>query len=355
MKNYIYKIIVIISLILLSGIVFYLILKETRNQIPLDDKVLVKETVIYHPTEDNKPISILIFGDMMLDRFVRQKINENGAEYPFELIKDFIWNNDIVVANSEGSFTSFDSVTVGKKDAPLNFTFDPNILPTLKNLGFTLLGLANNHTLNFGADGLNQSKTFMTLTGINYFGDAQNIDNNIYVKNINSEKIGFIAYNEFAYQGLENILSIIKEADKTLSYIIVYPHWGEEYNLGFTSLQQKTAHSFIDAGADVVIGMHPHVIEPIEIYNNKPIFYSIGNFIFDQSPNGPTGKGLALKIALGKDSITYNINPFFIKKAQASLMDDESHQEELNNLAKNTVASDNFKNDITTGFIKISR
>ena len=305
--------------------------------------------------EGNKPISILFFGDMMLDRFVRQKINENGAGYPFELIKYFITGNDIVVANSEGSFTSLDSVTVGKNDAPLNFTFDPEILPVLKNLGFTLLGQANNHTLNFGFEGFTESKKLMTMAGLDYFGDPQNIDNLIYVKNINSEKIGFIGYNEFSYQGLDNVLSLIKKAKETLSYIVVYPHWGEEYNLNFTSLQQKTAQSFIDAGADVVIGMHPHVIEPIEIYNDKPIFYSIGNFIFDQSEIGPTGKGLAIKIILEKNYTTYYINPFNIRQTQASLMDNDLKQKELDALSKSMLASEDFKKEISKGTIKITR
>ena len=291
----------------------------------------------------------------MLDRLARQKMEEKGLEFPFELIKEFILGNDIVVANSEGSFTSFKSVTVGKKDAPLNFTFNPEVLPVLKKLGFTLLGQANNHTLNFGTEGFTESKTLMTMSELDYFGDPQNTDDLIYIKNLGSEKIGFIAYNEFSYQGLDNVLSLIKKARENLSYIVVYPHWGEEYNLGFTSLQQRTARSFIDHGADVVIGMHPHVIEPIEIYNNKPIFYSIGNFIFDQSETGSTGKGLAIKLILEKNSATYFINPFSIKQTQASLMLNDKKQEELNDLEKNMIASESFKQEVSTGLIKILR
>ena len=221
---------------------------------------------------------ILVFGDMMLDRGIRQQINKNGAEYPFELIKGTLSNNDIVVANAEGPFTSFDSVTLGVKDGPLNFTFDPAILTTLKTLGFTLLGQANNHALNFGVDGFNQSTTSITLAGLNYFGDPSNINISPYIAEINGEKIGFVAYNEFSYQGKNTVISTIQELKKQVSYLIVYPHWGEEYNTSFTLSQQITAHDFIDAGADVVIGTHPHVIEPVEFYKNKPIFYSIGNF-----------------------------------------------------------------------------
>ena len=309
----------------------------------------------YIPHIHTKDTNILIFGDMMLDRHVRQKINEKGAEYPFALIKNILLDNDIVVANAEGPFTFFNSVTLGVEDAPLNFTFDPVLLPTLKNLGFTLLGQANNHTLNFGEDGLNQSTTSITIAGLNYFGDPSNENIAPYIKEVNGEKIGFVAYNEFSYQGKDKIISTIQEVKNQVSYLIVYPHWGEEYNPGFTLDQQKTAHEFIDAGADVVIGMHPHVIEPIEFYKNRPIFYSIGNFVFDQAKNGPMTEGLAIKILLNKNSATYEINPFSIKNAQVSLMDSENKQTVLNSLQKSTVNPDDFREDLTTGTITIFR
>ncbi len=315
----------------------------------------VNNEEIYVPYKHTKDTKILVFGDMMLDRHVQEKIKENGTLYPFELMREVFSNNDIVVANAEGSFTFFDSKTVGVKNGPLEFTFDPILLTTLKNLGFTLLGQANNHTLNFGTEGFAESTTSITIAGLNYFGDPSNKDIAPYVKEINGEKIGFIAYNEFSYQGYKNIISTIKEIRKVVSFLVVYPHWGVEYNPSFTKSQQKTAHEFVDAGADVVIGMHPHVIEPIEIYNEKPIFYSIGNFIFDQAKTGPTTEGLAIKILLNKKYVTYEINPIFIKNAQASLMDDENRQRTLTSLATSSLISNDSRGDIATGTIKIIR
>lgn len=334
--------------IFLSITLGIIVIEQTQTPIALADKYFI-------PHKHTKDTKILIFGDMMLDRHVRQKINENRAEYPFELIKDELSDNDIVVANAEGPFSFFNSVTVNKVDAPLNFTFDPILLTTLKEFGFTLLGQANNHTLNFGLDGFNQSKTSITIAGLNYFGDPSNKDIAPYIKEVNGEKIGFIAYNEFTNGGVDNIISKIQEIRNQVSYLIVYPHWGEEYNLSFTLSQQKVAHDFINAGADVVIGMHPHVIEPIEFYKNKPIFYSIGNFIFDQAEDGPTTEGLAIKILLNKNSITYEINPLFIKNTQALFMNIEDRQTILNSVAKNLVNPDDFRVDITTGIIKIFR
>lgn len=278
------------------------------------------------------PVTILAFGDMMLDRSVRAQINKNGAEYPFALIKDFLKGNDIVVANAEGPFTYNKSVTLGVKDGPLVFTFDPAILPTLKNLGFTLLGQANNHTLNFGMSGFQKSISTIEEAGMNWFGDPRNKEIKPYVAEIRGEKVAFIGYHEFAYQGKDDVLRAILDAEKMATFVVVYPHWGEEYRTNFTVAQQKLAHAFIDAGADVVLGAHPHVIEPIEIYKNKLIFYSLGNFIFDQAANAPTGRGLAVRISLEPDFATYSLFPFSIVKQQAALLPLEERQKELDRI-----------------------
>ncbi len=328
-----------------SFVLGFLVIKQTQTPVVYDEQ----DDISYKST------SVLVFGDMMLDRNVREKINKNGAEYPFELIKNMLSGNDIVVVNAEGSFTSFDSVTLGKNHAPLNFTFDPLLLNTLKKLGFTLIGQANNHTLNFGVIGFAESTSSITKIGLNYFGDPSNIDIKPYIANINGEKIGFVAYNEFSYQGKNKVILTIQEVKNKVSYLIVYPHWGEEYNQTFTQAQQKLAHEFVDAGADAVIGTHPHVIESIEIYKNKPIFYSIGNFIFDQAQTGPKTEGLAIKILLKKDSVIYEINPFFIKRAQVSLMDEANRQIILNTLSISAIAQNDFRESIASGTIKIFR
>ena len=294
------------------------------------------QTPVTTSTSTTTPVTILAFGDMMLDRGVREKINTFGPEYPFALIKDFLKGdgnaNDIVVTNAEGPFTDNPSVTLGIKNAPLQFTFDPAMLSTLKNLGFTLLDQANNHSLNFGLTDFDQSTTSITATGLNWFGDPRNEFVKPYITDIRGEKVAFIGYNEFAYHGLNNILQAIKNTKTNSTFVVVYSHWGIEYDSNATTSQEKAAHAFIDVGADVVIGSHPHVIQPIEVYKNKPIFYSLGNFIFDQPADAPTGRGLAIKISLTSNLVTYGLFPISIKNEQASLMTDEDRQKILDNL-----------------------
>ncbi len=298
--------------------------------------------------------TILAFGDMMLDRNVRKQINANGAEYPFEKIKRFLIGSDIVVANSEGSFTSNQSVTLDVKNGPLTFTFDPETLSTIKKIGFTLFSEANNHSFNFGQDGLDESEKYLESIGIDFFGDPLNKNLHSYITTINGQKIAFVGYHEFAYSGYENVIQEIKSLKEQKAFVIVYPHWGIEYNEGMSQGQITKAHDFIDAGADLILGAHPHVIEPIEIYKNKAIFYSLGNFIFDQSSVGPTGKGLAVGITLTDEKISYYLFPFNIYLQQASLMANKDRVKILSSLADSS-ESEFIKEGIKKGIINLKR
>ncbi|HCC06227.1 TPA: hypothetical protein DEP94_02635 [Candidatus Nomurabacteria bacterium] len=302
-----------------------------------------------------KPVTILAFGDMMLDRNVRLKIKANNTSYPFENIESFLSGHDIVVANLEGVFTNFPSVTAGVIDGPLQFTFDPKIIATLKQFNFTLFSVANNHSLNFGRNELDKSNKLLEKEGMSWFGDPSNKNLNSFTTTVRGEKITFIGYHEFAYQGFDLILNEIKLAKDNKSFVIVYPHWGEEYNKSMTKSQINMAHKFIDAGADVILGSHPHVIEPIEIYNGKAIFYSLGNFIFDQYSSGPTTEGLSVGVSITKDEVKYNIYPIDIKKAQASLMSKINSDLVLNNLSNKSVTDGKIKDGIKSGIFSLKK
>lgn len=313
---------------------------------------------VFYKSSQSKdlPLTVLSFGDMMLDRLVRRKINENNFMYPFEKITSFIQGSDVVVVNAEGPFTDFPSKTVSNPKGPLTFTFDPHILPTLKDLGFTILGNANNHTLNFGRQGLSQSEKYIQKNGLSYFGDPSNTNPKSYTETRKGKKITYIGYHQFANGGMQVIINDIREAKALGSFVVVYPHWGEEYKeMSMTKLQVKIAHDFIDAGADVIIGSHPHVIEPIEIYKNKVILYSLGNFIFDQANTGPTSKGLALGFSLEDTKITYYLFPFTIKHAQAEIMSNSDSSTMLDTLADASIAQDNIKSQIRKGVFVMPR
>ena len=324
----------------------------TKNTLEsVADKISVRHTAKKSvQSTATSSVTILAFGDMMLDRSVRKNINEKGNDYPFKKIKSFLAGNDIVVVNAEGSFASRTSKTLNIPDAPLLFTFNPHILPTLKDLGFTLFGQANNHALNFGRSALKESEKNIEAAGMFWFGDPRNDENYTFNTEIRGQKIAFVGYNQFTPGEMATVTEAIKRAKRTGAFTIVYSHWGNEYEGGIVEEQKLAAYSFIENGADVVIGHHPHVIEPIELYKDKVIFYSLGNFVFDQSFSMKTSEGLSVGITIGTSTVSYSLSPFSIVHTQVSLMGSSTRKNVLNRIASSSPVSTEIKNEIKSGY-----
>lgn len=344
----------------LSGAKKFNFLDNSNSAKILNDKTTPETTSYitgFYSQENNlknekTPITILAFGDLMLDRYIRKVTEEKGYKYPFKNIERFLGGNDITFANLEGSFTDFDPKPLNPNN--LTFTFDPAIVPTLQKTGFNLFNLANNHSLNFGKEGLNQSRQYLQKNLIDYFGDPLNIDSISMVKEIRGIKTGFIGYNEFGNANIDKIITEIKNLRQSVDFMIVYTHWGMEYQSNFSKSQQNKARQFIDAGADVILGSHPHVIQPIEIYKNKAIFYSLGNFLFDQTFSQKTQQGLGVGIDFSKLQINYYLFPIETKNLQISLIGSSSSII-LKELSDMSIVSENTKNQIIDGKITINQ
>jgi poly-gamma-glutamate synthesis protein (capsule biosynthesis protein) len=343
-------------MILLLGITFVTYTHFAYAPVVAHLEKQIEQTI---PSENKakNTVAVLAFGDMMLDRAVRRHMNESGLEYPFALIKDFLKEgNDIVVANAEGPFTHFESKTVGiLKNGPLEFTFATDTLPVLKETGFTLLSQANNHSINFEREGLEESERSIDESGMNWFGDPSNIGDSSYSTTTNGIKIAFVGFHEFAGQGFSATLDVIKKYKEAGAFVVVYPHWGTEYEPLFNENQEEMGYLFIDVGADVVFGAHPHVIEPIEVYKNKVIFYSLGNFIFDQSWSRATSEGLAVKMTVSSTSVAYKLYPLGIEKSQASIMVSEKAIPLLERLKTISMVPEMNIDSLGSGIFTLSR
>ena len=296
-------------------------------------------------------VEILAFGDLLLDRYIKLYIDRHGADYPFENIKEIFAGNDIVLANLEGSFTDFAPRPLDPDNT--SFTFNPELAAMLKQTGFNLVNLANNHVQDFGRDGFAQSQACLKQNSIGYFGDYYN-ESPALVKEINGQKIAFVGYHSLADPATEGVVEKIKQAHEIADYIIVYTHWGAEYQNDFSKSQQAAGREFIDAGADAVLGSHPHVIQPIEVYNNKPIFYSLGNFLFDQIFSFDVRHGLGVKIIFASNEIEYELIPTQMKNFQVILPDEAAKTLILQNLSAKSVASDDIKAQISSGKFTLS-
>jgi poly-gamma-glutamate synthesis protein (capsule biosynthesis protein) len=128
-------------------------------------------------------------------------------------------------------------------------------------------------------------------------------------------------------------------------------HWGTEYQHVNGRLQAEMAHKLIDAGADVIIGHHPHVIQGIEVYQGKPIFYSLGNFVFDQYFSEDTQRGLAIGLVLDKDGIEASIFPLRSSASQVSLADEKEKAKILGSVADWSLADKALREQIIRGQI----
>lgn len=274
------------------------------------------------PTPSPTPlpvINLLFTGDAMFDRHVRSNSQTNGYDHIFSNIHALLAEQDIVITNLEGPITDNKSVSQNSiVGSPQNyvFTFDPAILPVLVNNNITLVNLGNNHILNFGTYGLDATTGYLTQHGINYFGNTGQTDVHRYrIINIKGTKFGFVNYNQFVKDGLTAAMSDLQIVRQQVDVMILYAHWGNEYVVTADEAIQILAHQFIDAGADAVIGSHPHVVQQSEIYQGKHIYYSLGNFIFDQYFMPETQQGLLVRLSLGVDrSLTateyrYSISP----------------------------------------------
>jgi gamma-polyglutamate biosynthesis protein CapA len=294
------NLLVIIIVILLISFFSYAHLFEKAAQIGEKKENQAQTQIKNQPSK--KSAKILFLGDLMFDRYIREIAQKKGNGYIFQKISDRLKNADLVVANLEGPITDNSSesigTTVGEKGHFI-FTFDKSICNTLDDNNIKLVNIGNNHILNFGQSGLVETKNNLTSESINYFGDMG--ENIIHVSNINGYKIGFVNYNQFSPGSLARTLENIKNLKNQSDLVVVYTHWGIEYQAHSNKSISDLGHQFIDFGADLIIGSHPHVVEEKEEYKEHWIYYSLGNFVFDQYFSPETKKGLAVEMTVSID------------------------------------------------------
>lgn len=246
---------------------------------------------------------VVFVGDMLFDRYIRTTMENRGEDFIFSCLGGLLENADIVVGNLEGPITQFPSVsatsTVGD---PYNmtFTFAPQTAKLLKRNGISAVNIGNNHILNFGWAGYESTLQYLNAAGLGYFGDVYG-RTYVYAKEIQGVRIDLINYSEFGGSSRATIAGITA-AREAGQMPIVYAHWGEEYAMA-TEMQKKLAHEFIDAGAELVVGSHPHVVQEHDVYQGKHIYYSLGNFIFDQYWDKSVRKGLLIDVTFTKNGV----------------------------------------------------
>ena len=259
--------------------------------------------------------------------------------HPFEKIKAVSKDKDILFGNLETVLSNRGKVA---EKAVVLYTL-PDKVEWLKDAGFDILNLANNHIMDLGVEGFNETLDVLNQNNLNFIGCSNHKFNQSYaVIKVNNTKIGFLGYYEGGFNkpqngalinGMneDNIIKDIRNLKPECNVIILSLHWGIE-NVFYPSPKQiDLAHKLIDSGATIILGHHPHVIQGIEKYKNGLVAYSLGNFQFDPSISySPNNQSFILSIELTKDGLdNYGIIPVKIDKDVAPYIPAEKEQEEI--------------------------
>ena len=338
LKRFILALAVILAILLLIA--------TTATIMTGEDNILVKEDM-----SSKENVSIAVTGDTMFARNMPNVLSLDSS--PFSGVSNVTSNVDLLLINFENAATySGDAL---KGDVPLKC--DPSYVPLAKGNNNTVASLANNHAFDYGITGMKDTISYLKEAGITPIGAGETEDeaHQAVVQDINGRKITILNYmdsNNFAeysydvmpyangsspgysaYDSADAQKQIAENNDSDL--IIAYMHFGNEYSNSPNEDQVKIAHELIDYGADVVIGSHPHVTQGIEMYNGKPIFYSLGNFIFDQS-NPATHIAYFVQIDLVGGTGECTVYPIYVSNYLPQYMDEESGNSLLNNLYPKT-------------------
>ncbi|MGD0920834.1 MAG: CapA family protein [Terriglobia bacterium] len=267
--------------------------------------------------------TLLFVGDVMLSRGVGAKMAaEKDWTYPFQKIASTLAGADLTFGNLECPISD-----VGRDRHHLySFRADPKALEGLRYAGFDVVSLANNHLYDWGAPALLDTLRRLREAGIVPVGAGANDLEAHYPQliDLGGVKLAFLAYVNVepkaamaapdkpgvAWLEPDRVLADIRFARPLADVLVVALHWGAEYTPQPQRSQVELAHQMIDAGADLVVGSHPHAVQPLEPYHGRWIAYSLGNFVFDQKAPG-THRGIMLKVILTGKQIT-DVTPIAI-------------------------------------------
>jgi poly-gamma-glutamate capsule biosynthesis protein CapA/YwtB (metallophosphatase superfamily) len=265
--------------------------------------------------KDPNLVQLAFVGDILLASGVETLMKQNGFDYPYKDVKDLLQQPDLTIGNLETPVT--DRGVLLKKE--YNYRSPPLALPALKEAGIDLVNLANNHVMDYGTEGLLDTMDHLDNTGILRVGaghDAKEAFNPVIIEK-NGIKIAFLGFSHVVpdvswkagvkhpgvadtYDYKAPVLAIEK-ARAEADLVVVIAHWGIERTDTPVAYQTDLAHRYIDAGADLVIGGHPHVLQGIEAYKGKWIAYSLGNFIFTTNSVKETLETFVLNATCSKE------------------------------------------------------
>ncbi len=243
------------------------------------------------------PLQHIVFlGDVMLGRYVEVLMHKYGAEYPFIHFPAILGNN------ADYTFVNFESAMavphVPTPSGGMVFSVDDALLGGMTTAGVTHASLANNHSLNYGVTGYHHAQNELIKHNIRTFGHPSEISTSSVVSvMVDGRIVSIVAVHTlFGEPDRQSLATLLETLNQQSDIQIVYIHWGEEYQPIHSKVQEDLATWLSTQGVDMVVGHHPHVVQDIGMIDGMPVFYSLGNTIFDQYFSREVQEGLALLV-----------------------------------------------------------
>lgn len=284
----------------------------------------------------NEEVLIASFvGDLMFSRHIEKVIEEKGYDYLFEYSDPYFQSADFATGNFKQPLQLPGKEQPPNPNQPISFSTTPETIAALVERNFKSVSIANNNIYDYGYLGFRNT--------VNYFENNQHIDAAGLMNDLEDlENAVFHSHGELTIATLgasdiiaansaattfrpgimplskpELIVESILRASEKANLVVVHVHWGEAYDTHVTARQRELARAMSHAGADVIIGHYPHVLAPVEVYNDTVIFYSLGNFVFDQGWSRTKQTALAQYRLDNDGKAEVELIPFVIREGQA--------------------------------------
>ena len=267
------------------------------------------------------PYSVIVAGDIMLGGRAKRSVIEHGPDYPFAAVLPLLRRSPIVVGNLEGPFAE----KARKLRRNFSYRVDPALASALARAGINVLTLANNHLLDCGRSGVLETLEILAREGLAPLGAGVNEEeaHRPVIRQAGRLRIGLLGYYwnrrtaatadkpGSAMDPDESLEADIRALQERADRIVVVFHWGVPYLRDPSAEDRAKARLAIDLGADAVVGHHPHVIQPFEVYHGRPIFFSVGNFAFGSGNS--LAEGMLVGIRFEEASTIVSAYPLYVK------------------------------------------
>lgn len=295
---------------------------------------------------------LLFTGDIMLGRFVETLSYRYGDDlFAFASTSDYL-HSRVVISNLEGP------IPKNHEPTPVNgfsFSFPTSTPSVLKRGGISAVSLANNHMFDKGTAGYEETKRALAVEGVAHFGGYSPTTDDYFETTIGTTTVIVYGITMIATGWDETqTLAVTKKlrAEHPDALLIAFLHWGDEYETQ-NRYQRAFAHTLIDLGVNAIVGSHPHVVQGVELYKGSPIFYSLGNFIFDQYWRDKVEDGYMLELTDTQDSFIYTVIPIHSVRSVPSVAATSTRSRILTDISSQSDSA--LRESLERGFIVVPK